>query len=139
MPLQTKIFTTGVITVILSEWWIRVALHHSRQAHENWFNTGLWTLFAIYAIAIQFRKSKRTASETAASEDKHDLNVSTNLLILCGMKILKESVSKRTFKSDDKVIPPHSEAVYEITGFSKDGTEGPATTHGASQMRLTSV
>jgi hypothetical protein len=57
-PLRSKILTTAVVVAVLSAWWIRIGLHHSRHAHENWFNPGLWTLFAIYAIWIQFRKPK---------------------------------------------------------------------------------
>jgi hypothetical protein len=35
----------------------------------------------------------------------------------------KKPDAKSTFKSGDRVIPPNSEAVYEIVGISKDVTE----------------
>jgi hypothetical protein len=66
-PLRTKILSMVVITAIFSVWWIRVALRHSRHAHESWFNPALWTLFAIYAMWIQFRKPKALQSQTSVS------------------------------------------------------------------------
>jgi hypothetical protein len=64
-PLRTKILSTVVVAAVFSMWWIRVALHHSRHAHEDSFNPGVWTLFAIYAVWIQFRKPKAPQPQTS--------------------------------------------------------------------------
>lgn len=57
-PLKSKIVSTVIIVIILGGWWMRETLNYSRHSHADWVNPGLWTLFGIYAIWIQFRKPK---------------------------------------------------------------------------------
>ena len=64
-PLRSKVVSTVIIAAILSGWWVRVTLHHPQHPHETWFNPALWTLFAIYAIRVQFRKPKNSPPQTS--------------------------------------------------------------------------
>jgi ABC-type multidrug transport system fused ATPase/permease subunit len=59
--LRAKIISTVITVAIITVWWMREAMRHARHEHYDWFNPTLWTVFAIYAIWIQFRKPKSSA------------------------------------------------------------------------------
>ncbi len=63
-PLSSKIISIVIMAVLLTGWWIRVTVHHS---HQNWLNPAIWTVFAIYAIWVQFRKPKNSLQRTSDS------------------------------------------------------------------------
>ena len=62
-PLGSKIVTTAVIVVLLSGWWLRVALRHAQHPHDDWFNPAMWTLVGIYLVWDQFRRPKDIQSQ----------------------------------------------------------------------------
>jgi hypothetical protein len=64
-PLRTKIISTVIMVAIITVWWVKEAMRHARHAHYDWFNPALWTVFALYAIWIQFREPKSSPPQSS--------------------------------------------------------------------------
>jgi len=53
--LSAKLISSLIMLAVLTAWWLRVTVYHSRHPHESWLLPLFWTLPAIYLIWNQFR------------------------------------------------------------------------------------
>ena len=56
--LRSKLISTAICVAVLTMFWLRVTVYHSRHPHESWTIPFFWTLFALYLIWNQFRRPK---------------------------------------------------------------------------------
>ena len=62
-PLRTKLISTAFSVTILTVWWLRVTVYHSRHPHESWVLPLFWTVTGIYLIWNQFRSPKSSPAK----------------------------------------------------------------------------
>ena len=62
-PLRTKLISTAFSLAVLTVWWLRVTVYHSRHPHENRTLPIFWTVVGAYLIWNQFRSPKSSPAK----------------------------------------------------------------------------
>lgn len=61
--LRSRLISTAVFLAVLTIFWLRVTVYHSRHPHESWVTPLFWTLFGLYLIWNQFRRPKSSPAK----------------------------------------------------------------------------
>jgi hypothetical protein len=64
-PMRSKMSVLAINAVVLLVLWLRTTVFHAHHPHSSWITPAFWTVVAVYAVGIQFRKPRPSAVEPA--------------------------------------------------------------------------
>jgi len=68
-PMQKKLQAVAGSLIVIGVAWGWQFLRLQKHKHADWFNPGLWTIFVLYEIWVQFRRPTRGAAQSNGASE----------------------------------------------------------------------